>query len=370
MDFFFYILVIRPISHQAFLTYLEKNEPFVYLQLLPDCEKNLEKINQLINEIVEKNQHNSSYEIGDHVVAQFTDDSNYYRAQIQSYSSETQRYTVFFLDYGNQDDNVAETELFSYTNELQNIEAQAHRYRLEKINSSMWINTVRSMIEEQKLNDQVEFHWIDQENNLIHIKFTDEEKIYQLASVMPQTASGNISAYNRDCFFVHLLPDADSLICEMDELIQNLVKQHRDENETWSLDDLCIVFDSKENRSFRGRILKDHDDSTFDVQCIDYGNILTYIKTDHLYILNDEEVKNRSPLARQCRLFGVNDENQIKAIDEVIQFISPTELVTITIQNDPNESCLLVMLFREDHQIVNDQYQIDSEIRVRRHVQV
>ncbi|CAF3284760.1 unnamed protein product, partial [Rotaria sp. Silwood2] len=92
--------------YQGILTYLDENKPLVHIQLLPESETMLEQINELIDGIIQENKQNSSYEIGDYVIAQFTDDMNYYRARIESYSDLTQNYTVYFLDYGNLDKNV------------------------------------------------------------------------------------------------------------------------------------------------------------------------------------------------------------------------------------------------------------------------
>ncbi|CAF5031403.1 unnamed protein product, partial [Rotaria sp. Silwood1] len=102
---------------QGLLTYVEPNKPYVYIQLLPESELIIEKIDQLIDKIINENKRNSSYEIGDHVIAQFTQDDHYYRARIESYSTSTNFYTVYFSDYGNLDDNIKLNHLYSYSNE-------------------------------------------------------------------------------------------------------------------------------------------------------------------------------------------------------------------------------------------------------------
>jgi hypothetical protein len=360
VDLIIFILANSTKTHQGILTYIDKTKPSVYLQLSTESVPNLERINDLIDGIVQEDKHNSSYEIGDYVIAQFTDDKNHYRARIDSYSDSSQTYTVYFLDYGNIDENVSLNNLYSYSEELKQIEPQAHCYSLEKITSQSWIDTVQSLFE-QKINDEIEFYFIDENKSLIHIKLDNENEIY---TNQPKTFSANISGTNKDCFYIHILPDADALICEMDELLNNHTKENNTSN-SWKINDLCIVFNEEENKYFRGKILLINNEK-YNVQCIDYGNILSDITNDKLYLLTDEKLLKRSPLARECRLHGVNDNNQIKAIEEVIQHIEPGECVTITVENDRNDQCMFVMLFRGDNEIINDRYQSNDEIKVRK----
>ena len=324
----------------------------------------MDRINDLIAKIVEQSQHNASYAIGDHIIAQFNEDDNHYRARIESYSSTDRTYSVYFLDYGNVDDQVREDHLFSYSDELKQIEPQAHGYFLENITVQTWTSTVRSLVEAEKLNETVEFEFIDENKSIIHIRFDDDgdSRIYNAEKNKPKTFTANISGTNKDCFYIHILPEADSLICEMDELLQNHVKEHR--TDAWSIDDRCMVFDSEQNQYFRGQILA-MDDGRYDVQCIDYGNVMRELADEHLYLLTNDDLVKQPALARQCRLYGVNDGNQSKAIDELLQHIDPSERVTITVENDQNDQCMSVMLFRENNEIVNDQYQFDDQGKVR-----
>ena len=352
-----------PKYHQGTLTHVDKTKPFVYIQLLPDCESNMDRINELIAKIVEQGQHNDSYQIGDHIIAQFNEDDNHYRARIESYSSSDQTYSVYFLDYGNVDDQVREDRLFSYSDDLKQIEPQAHGYFLENVTFQTWTSTVRSLVEAQKLNETVEFEFIDENKSIIHIQFDDDTRIYNAEKNKPKTFTANISGTNKDCFYIHILPEADSLICEMDELLQNHVKEHR--TDAWSIDDRCMVFDSEQNQYFRGQILS-MDDGRYDVQCIDYGNVMRGLAAEHLYLLTNDDLVKQPALARQCRLYGVNDDNQSKAVDELLQHVEPSERVTITVENDQNDQCMSVMLFRENNEIVNDQYQFDDHVKVRK----
>jgi len=349
-------------DYKGVLTYADKNKPMVYIQLSPESDPIIEQINQLIDVIVQENKHNSSYELGDHVIAQFTDDENHYRARIESYSTSSQNYTVYFLDYGNIDENVPIDHLYSYSNELEQIEPQAHGYLLENQTCQTWINHVRPLIE-GKLNDMIEFYFTDETKSIIHIKFDNENQIYNPEMNQPKTFTGNISGTNKDCFYIHISPHTDTLICEMDELIQTHPKEHKT-LESWEINDLCIVLDKEQNVYFRGKILSINDNK-YDVQCIDYGNVISNITDDELYLLTNEDLLKQLPLARQCRLYCVKDENQIKAIDEVIKNIDSNERVTITVENDQNDQCMFVMLFRENNDIVNDRYQFDNDNKVR-----
>ena len=333
------------VYHQGTLTHLDPQRPLLYLQLLPHSESRLAQINTLIAKIVEKNERPSNYQVGDAVIAQFTEDNNHYRARIHSHSSARQCYTVEFIDYGNTDSNVKEEQLFAYSKELEEIEGQARLMRLETIDGRL-----RAKLEKEKVNDLLEFRYLNEENALIELRLDDDDDDVQ-------TFTANISGSQKDSFYVHLLPEGDSLICEMSELIDQHRKEHLGEGKSWSVGDLCIVFDGEEDQYFRGRILS----SQFDVQCIDYGKVLFSLSVEHLYVLKTDEVLRRSPLARQCRLFGVNDEKQVQAIQQVIEQIEPNELVTITVQSKDDDGCLRVMLFRENNDIVNDLFQDEKD---------
>lgn len=348
------LFLANPIEyHHAILTYNDQNQPIIYVQLLPESESILGRINDLIDDTVKENKHNPSYKVDEHVIAQFTDDL-YYRAQVLSYSNEKNTYTVYFLDYGNVDEDVPQDRLCSYSDELKQIEPLAQKYTIEKISNRTWVNKVLTNFE-SKVNEEIEFYFIDKTKNIIHVKLDNENDIYQ----EPKTFTANISAVNKDCFYIHILPDANALICEMDELLQNHNKQNKLSN-SWSINDRCIVYDNELNQYFRGKIRSINNDK-YDVQYIDHGNIILNVTNDNLYILDDNNFLQQVPLARQCRLYGVNNKNQEKAIKEIIQHINPTERVTITVENDQNEECMNVMLFRENHDIVNDRYRFDDD---------
>ncbi|CAF0958721.1 unnamed protein product [Adineta steineri] len=341
---------------QGTLTYFDKINPVVYLQLSPDSVSTMERINELIDNAVQENNHNSSYEIGDHIIAQFADDGSYYRARIESYSDTAKTYAVYFLDYGNLDENVPVDHLFSYPDELKQIEAQAHKYSLENQTSQTWTKSVLPLIEE-KQNETIDFYFINENQSIIRIKFSENDN--QIYNNQPRTLNANISGTNKDCFYIHILPDSDTLICEMCELLETYKGEHQTSNQ-WNINDLCIVFDNEQEKYFRGKILSINNEN-YDVQCIDYGNILVNKSNDDIYLLNNDELLKQSPLAQKCRLYGVKEENQKKAIEEIIKNITPTENVTITVQNDQDNSCMLVMLFRNNNEIVNDLYQSDND---------
>ena len=347
---------------QGLLTYVDKDQPFVYLQLLPESESIMEQINKLIDKIIEENKQKSSYEIGDFVIAQFTEDNNYYRARIESYSDVTQTYKVYFLDYGNYDDKISQNHLYSCSNELKQIEPQVYGYLIEKLSNEIWINKVRLLIEE-KLNYTIEFYFINELKSIIHVKFDNENQLYQNDDRQPKTFTATISATNNDCFYVHILPDTNILIDNINKSLQTHIKEHQMSN-LWSVNDLCIVHHNEQDRYYRGKILSiNHQNNQYDIQCIDYGNIISNITNDNIYLLTNNDLLKQLPLARQCRLHGVNQNNQIKAIEEIIQHINSKEYVTITADNDQHDQCMYVMLFRENNEIVNDQYQDDIKVR-------
>jgi len=77
--------------------------------------------------------------------------------------------------------------------------------------------------------------------------------------------------------------------------------------------------------------------------CVDYGHILQYLTADQLYELSDVDVFRMVPLARLCQLYGVDDLNQSKAIEEIIQTIPSTEVVTITIENVDDNYLFIIL---------------------------
>ena len=314
----------------------------------------MDQINKIIETIINEDKHNPSYNINDHIIAQFSEDDNYYRAKIESYSSSSNFYTVYFLDYGNLDENVPIEHLYSYSTELEQIEPQVHKYLLDNITSETWDNIVRSFVE-AKLNDTIEFYITDEDRSVIHMKF-DNENIKQSESMKTYTV--NICAIDNDCFYIHTVPDGNLHAGEMEENLRLCNKEHKDQ---WAVQDACIV-SNEENQYYRGEILR-MDDKKYDVKCIDYGNTLLNVTDEHLYVLPDEEIYQQLPIAKQCRLHGIDDGNQTKAIEESVKDIQPTEQVIITVENDLDDSCWHVTLVRENKEIVNNDVQ-ENEIKV------
>lgn len=322
-------------SLQGLLTHIEPTKPTVYLQLIPESETIIDQINELIEPIAQGNKHNPSYQINDHVIAQFSEDDGFYRAKILSHSAEADLYTVYFLDYGNIDENVPLAHLYSYSEDLERIEPQVREYLIDNFDSETWNQSGRSLLED-KLNDTIEFDIIDEEQSIIHLKidFTESTK----------SLTANISSIDKDCFYIQILSDENLHIDEIEEALTTFNKEHKD---TWSINEICIVSDEK-NLYYRGQILS-IDDNKYDIKCIDYGNTLQNITNDHLFVLPDEEIFKNSPLAHQCRLY----ENE--GIED-LKDIPSTESVTINIENDRNDECWLVTLTREN----NDQYLYDN----------
>lgn len=344
---FFFIGANAIKTFEGVLTHIDANKPMVYIQLLPESGEILEQINELIQRVIDENKHNESYDIDDYVIARFTDDETFYRARIQAYDTSKELYTVYFIDYGNTDENVSKEHVYSYSDELKVIEEQCHGYTVENF------PLIRSYLEE-KSNDTIEFDLIDKIKSIIHIK-CDLENLH---TNQPKTFTANISGTNDDCFYIHILPDANTLICEMDHSLDELKKEHQEKNQ-WNINDLCIIHDQERDQYFRGKILS-IDNELFTIQCIDHGNILVNQSNENLYLLPNSDITEQKPLARQCRLYGVNDQDQSKAIEEVIRYIPVTERVTITVENEQDNQCMYVMLFRENNEIVNDRYNISD----------
>jgi hypothetical protein len=252
------------------LTHVEKSKPYVYIQLIPESDTILEQINELIDTIIKENKHNSSYEIGDHVIAQFSVDDGYYRARIESYSESSQMYTVYFLDFGNIDENVPVERLYSYSDDLEKIEPQANGCLLDNINPETWTDTVQVLVE-GKVNDTIKFYFLDESKSIIHIQFDNENEInndQRNLSTNNQTKSftANISATDNDCFYIHILPDADLHISELEKNLQTCDKEHQPIDK-WSINDLCLV-SNDQVQYYRGQILA-IDENKYNVKRID-----------------------------------------------------------------------------------------------------
>ncbi|CAF3412446.1 unnamed protein product [Rotaria socialis] len=350
----------EPQCRTGLLTHMEMDKPYIYLQLLPESVPILERIHQLIDKIVVEKLHNSSYAIGDHVVAKFSEDDEYYRARIESYSSTSNLYTVYFLDYGNLDENVTVDHLYSYSDELEKIKPLIRGYLLNQVTIETWTNTIQPIIEE-KLNDSIEFTIIDENNSIIDIEFDDaiyadhvQEYVEHIESSIIEQAkrfTANISATDKDSFYIHILPDDNLRVCELEEYLKACDKQRK---HIWAINDRCIVSNDQE-QFYRGQILA-IDDNKYHVKCIDYGNTLENIDDGHLFVLSDITILEQLPLAHQCRLYGIDDSNQIKVINDIIKNIPTTECVTVDIENDENYQVWLVKLTRENNDTINDHY--------------
>ncbi|CAF5228640.1 unnamed protein product, partial [Rotaria magnacalcarata] len=138
------------------------------------------------------------------------------------------------------------------------------------------------------------------------------------------------------------LPDDNLRVCELEEYLKTCDKQRK---HIWAINDRCIVGNDEEH-FYRGQILAT-DDNKYHVKCIDYGNILENINDGHLFVLSDVRILEQLPLAQQCRLYGIDDSNQIKVINDIIKNIPTTECVTVDIENDENYQLWLVKLTRE-----------------------
>ena len=229
---------------------------------------------------------------------------------------------------------------------MEKIEPQARGYLLDEINAETWDDVGRAVVEKQ-IYAVIDFYFSDETNSTIHVKFDLEGEIVE----QTKTFAANLSATDNDCFYIHILPDGNLHVCEIEEVLQICAKDRKD---TWSINDLCII-SNEHDQYYRGQILAIDDDG-YDVKCIDYGNVLKNVTDDRLYVVPDEEIFKRPPLAHQCRLHGIDDINQMKAIEEVIQYIQTTERVTITVENDEDDECWFVILVKENGDNVNERY--------------
>ena len=346
-----------PKSRQGTLTHLEQNRPYVYLQLVPDSEPIIEQINELIDVIVQADKHEASYNVGDHVIAQFSEDDAHYRGRLESYSTATQTYSVYFLDYGNLDASVPIDRVFSYSEELKNIEPQARGYLLENIDESTWEKTVRSLIAE-KINETVEFIVLDEKTCVIHLELDYEEKVPVPLVEQTRTFQSQICAIEKDSFYIHrLLPEDESRLSQIKTTLQTCARDRRTSG-TWSVNDACLVSD-EHDEFYRGQIVA-IEENKFDVKCIDDGKILHNQTDEHLYVVHADEILAQAPLAHQCRLHAVDEAGQLEAIEQTVRPIQPTESVKITVENEVDASCWSVILSREKGDAVNNRYESDA----------
>ena len=235
---------------EAVLTHLEKNRPFVYLQLVPESETILDQINQCIEQITEAKKHEASYNIGDHVIAQFSEDEGYYRGRLESYSADSKTYTVYFLDFGNIDESVPVDHLFSYSDELKDIDPQVRGYLLDSIDQDKWEKTVRPWIEREKLNEVVEFTVLDKNACLVHLKIDFEEAVSDqdenespVPHVEPSsTFQAQICGIEKDSFYIHRLPDDESGIAQIKESLGTCreIVEHQ-ERGPWMIRVWCLM---------------------------------------------------------------------------------------------------------------------------------
>ena len=400
-------LVTSSTSRRGMLTYMEKDRPYVYIQLLPDSDDHLDQINEVITKITEHVQPASTCNPGDLVVAKFSMDDTYYRARIESHSTTPGNYSVYFLDFGNIDENVSSDHILTYPDELKSIEAQAHRYLLDQIKPETWINIIRPALETDKLNDEVEFDIIDEQNSIIHMDIPHEEPVEVNEQVdtkeepvevnehvetkeeptevneqvetkeesaevhepvetneepaeinepvekneeLNNTLSGYISAVEKDCFYLQ----PSSNVTEMNDLLKTLTRENRPDG-NWTIGDRCLV-SNDDDHLYRGEIVGIAEQE-YTVKCFDYGFILSNRNVNQLYLVPDEDIFRQEPLAHQCRLASLDDDQQWHVIDQIIRQIPSSEHVTIEIINERDASCWCVNLHREDQQLVNEQLQ-------------
>jgi len=336
-------------THRGLFTHMETERPYVYIQLLPNSEEKLEKINEIIDQTTANPKPISEGHAGDLVIARFTDDQTYYRARIQSFSAESNSYSVYFIDFGNVDDNVANEFVLSYPDELKTIEPQVRGYLLDQIDDKRWHQVVRPFLEAEKLNSEVNFDLIDEQSSIIHLHDLPEDKVEdedvqaeekdEPVDEQRKILSGHVSSVENDCFYFQSI---SSGIDEMNEVLKTIARQNRTDGQ-WAIGDRCLVVDD-DDRLSRGEIVSIEENNEFTVKSFDYGSTKTNRKENQLFLIPDEEIFQREPLAHQCRLQSVDDEHQRQKIEE----IPSNQLVEIEIENDQNASCWCVKIRREE----------------------
>jgi hypothetical protein len=351
------ILLVNSLKyHRARLTNIDIDEPYVYLQLIPESESIIAQIEQIISSNMKSNQVDVSYSIGDHVIVQYNEDNKYYRARIESYSETSRTYVVYFLDNGYRKENICIEYIYPYIDALSPFPPQAHRYTFDQANVQSWQAASRVDIENHMLNKMVNFKLIDENESIISDILTDEQLAnidgtrmkVMLESEVEQTKtfSVSISSIDNDCFYIQKSPEDCSAVCDMETMLQTSMKEHR-KNETWLIDDLCIVVDDQ-NRFYRGQIISTND-KTYDVRSIDYGYMVEKRTDDQLYLLPDGHMLRRAPLAQRCRLYTIDNTHTSSSVKESIQQSQTTEFVTIRVEKDRDATCWLVTLIRDEH---------------------
>ena len=339
-------------TRTARLVYVEKDRPYVYLQFSPECDDILGEINDIIEKIVEENKRDSTYEVGQKIIAKFHADDQFYRARIESYSPSSETYNIYFLDFGNTDENTTNEYFYSYSEQLESFEAQAHGYSLGQIPTDQWTEEKRAFVDENSNND-IQFEFLDENQSIIYIDFPNKEQIYSSETTTTndnkQIFDAKICSTDNNCFYIHILPDDDLHLGEIEDFLQTCDKQKQD---SWSINDRCLVVNDDE-KYFRGQI-RSINDNQYDIQCIDYGTILTNRTIDQLFQLPNDDLCRQQALAHQCRLFGYDDEQQTDPINQRIRDIPNVETVKILVENR-TDSCLYVTVTRDNSENINQQ---------------
>ncbi|CAF0731065.1 unnamed protein product, partial [Didymodactylos carnosus] len=182
--------LLSSIIETGFLTHVDPVAPFIYVQTSADIDTQLERVNGLIEKI-DKKTPGDTYNVGDYCIAQFSVDNVYYRAKIQSIDNDS--YTVFFIDYGNIDENLEKSKLLDYSDELKSIEALAKCFQLSNIDRTKWTKNIFPLVN-SKLNEVIEFYYKNEQKTEIHIKFDNENEIYQSSTPLSSFDSTSSSS--------------------------------------------------------------------------------------------------------------------------------------------------------------------------------
>ena len=340
--FFLVSATTASVYQKGVLAFNELDQPIVYLQILPECNNALSRIEKLIEMAVEKSDKKPEYQIDEYVVAQYQSDENYYRARIISHSPANDAYQVYFIDFGNVDENVPHEQIYSYNEELEKIPSQAHRYSLNNVSTETWHNKTRQIIE-ALVQSQIEFEILDEQNSMIRLKVPDYENDQPTDSMETQT--------DKDEASIQLSTNPTAISSEIEKTSLDFEKIQR-LNETLPLEDSRTVLDDDEN-NVRGRITTANEEN-FDVEYIDHENTLTNQGAQQLSILPDNLISRQNDLVAPLPSDVIDDENSRELPTDHILPLQAVE----KIGNDSETSTLVTAVHQEDKH--TDELQVDS----------
>ncbi|CAF1501730.1 unnamed protein product, partial [Adineta steineri] len=151
---------------------------------------------------------------------------------------------------------------------------------------------------------------------------------------------------DKSYFYVQILTRDILLIAELSGKLKICEKRKLTVNDI-SVDMSCIIYYIKDY--YRATIISSNG---YAVKCIDYEYIVQDININDLYCLPEDEIFFSVPLAKKCRVYGVDYENHEKALND-FKSIPSKEYMSIIIENE-DADCLQVTLVGENNGIFNE----------------